>query len=124
MVSFKLSEGDDIMTLAKSRKELLEEKRRFWKQHIEDWQAGELSQAEYCRKHHLKVHRFVYWKKKFHTPKTSPALVELKLPQMSYKNPKPASSPLRVSVNRFQVAVDRDFDPITLRQLIYTLEHV
>ena len=111
------------MTPAKSRKELLEAKRCLWKQHIEDWQTGELSQAEYCRKHHLKVHRFIYWEKKFHTPKTSQALVELKLPQMTYKNPRSAS-PLRVSVNRFQVAVERGFDPITLRQLIYTLEHV
>jgi hypothetical protein len=111
------------MTSAKSRKEQLEEKRRFWKQRIKDWQAGDLTQAEYCRKHHLKVHRFIYWKKKFHTPKTSPALVELKLPQMSFKNPTPVSL-LRVSVNRFEVTVDRNFDPITLRQLIYTLEHV
>lgn len=111
------------MTPSKSRKEQLEEKRRFWKQHIECWQASELNQAEYCRKHHLKVHRFVYWKKKFHTSKTPQALVELKLPQMSYENSAPASL-LRVSVNRFEVTVDRDFDPITLRQLIYTLEHV
>ena len=45
------------MTPAKSRKKLLEAKRCLWKQHIEDWQTGELSQAEYCRKHHLKIHR-------------------------------------------------------------------
>ena len=112
------------MTPAKSRKELLEEKRRLWKQHIEDWQTGEFSQAEYCRKHHLKVHRFIYWKKKFHTPKTSQALVELKLPPMPFTNQVSPASPLRLSVNKFEVAVDRDFDPITLRQLIYTLEHV
>ena len=109
------------MTSAKSRKELLEAKRRFWKQHIEDWQAGDLSQAEYCRKHQLKVHRFFYWKKKFNTLKAPQALVELKLPPMSYTN---QASSLRVSVNRFEVDVDRDFDPITLRQLIYTLENV
>ena len=38
------------MTLGKSRKDLLEEKRRFWKYHIDGWQASELRQAEYCRK--------------------------------------------------------------------------
>ena len=106
------------MTSVKSRKEQLEAKRQFWKQHMKDWQA------EYCRKHHLRVHRFIYWKKKFHAPKASQALVELKLPPVPFTNQASPASPLRVSVNRFQVAVDRDFDPITLRQLIYTLEHV
>ena len=73
------------MTSLKSRKEVLEAKRRFWKQHIDNWQTGDLSQAEYCRKHHLRVHRFIYWKKKFHAPKASQALVELKIPNVSYE---------------------------------------
>ncbi len=112
------------MTLCKSRKDLLEEKRRFWKQHIDDWQTSGLRQAEYCREYQLKVHRFIYWKKKFRASKASQTLIELKLPPVPYPQTSSPACPLRVAVNRFQVAVERDFDPIALRQLIYTLEHL
>ena len=108
------------MTSGKSREELLEEKRRFRKQHIKDWQASDLSQVEYCRQHHLIAHRFTYWKRKF-TSGPAQSFIELKLPPVLSPTSSSAST-LRVAVNRFQVAVDRDFDPITLRQLVYTLE--
>ncbi len=109
---------------AKSQKTKLEEKRRFWQQHVEDWQAVQLSQAQYCRKNNLKVHRFIYWKKKFQRQNPSQALMELKLPSVPYPKLTPPRSSLRVSVNRFQVAVDRDFDPVTLKQLVYSLERL
>jgi hypothetical protein len=111
------------MTSFKSREELLEEKRRFWKQHIEGWQASDLSQIEYCRQHHLIAHRFTYWKQKF-TSSPAQSFIELKLPPVLYPQTSSSASTLRVAVNRFQVAVDRDFDPITLRQLVYTLEQL
>jgi len=111
------------MTPDKSREELSKKKRRFWKQHIEDWQATDLSQVEYCRQHHLIAHRFTYWKQKI---KFGPdqSFIELKLPPVKYPQTSSPTSPLRVAVNRFQVAVDQDFDPITLRQLLYTLEQL
>jgi len=109
---------------AKSRKAELEKKRRFWDQHVTDWRASRLKQAQYCRKHHLKVHRFIYWKKKFQAPESSQALIELKLPPVLYPKLSSPASSLRVSVNRFQVAVDRDFDPVALRQLVHSLERL
>ena len=109
--------------VAKLRKIELEQKRRFWKQHVTDWQANNISQAEYCRKHHLKVHRFIYWKKKFKSL-PSQSLIELKLPPVSYPKLFSTGSSLRISVNRFQVSVERDFDPVALRQLVYSLEHL
>lgn len=111
------------MTSVKSREEALEEKRRFWKQHIDDWQDSGLSQVEYCRQHHLIAHRFTYWKHKF-KPDFDQSFIELKLPTIPYPQTSPTASPLRVAVNRFHVAVERDFDPIALRQLIYSLEHL
>lgn len=108
---------------AKSRKIKLEQKRRFWKQHVTDWQENNIRQAEYCRKHHLKVHRFIYWKKKFQSL-PSQSLIELKLPPVSCPELFSTGSSLRVTVNRFQVAVERDFDPIAFRQLVYSLERL
>ena len=111
------------MTPDKSREEVSEEKRRLWKQHIEDWQATDLSQVEYCRQHHLIAHRFTYWKQKFKVG-SDQSFIELKLPPIPYPQTSLPASLLRVNVNRFQVAVERDFDPIALRQLIYSLEHL
>jgi len=111
------------MTSGKLREELLEEKRRCWKQHIEDWQASDLSQVEYCRQHHLIAHRFTYWKQKF-TSGLAHSFIELKLPPVLYPQTSSSASPLRVAVNRFHVTVDQDFDPVTLRQLVYTLEQL
>ena len=48
-----------------SRAEQLEQKRIYWKQHIDSWQATGLTQTEYCRRHNLKHHQLVYWKKRF-----------------------------------------------------------
>ena len=111
------------MTQTKAREAELEQKRRFWKQHIETWRSGHLNQTEYCRQHKLIVHRFVYWKRKLKSG-SGQSFIELKLSPVAYpKDPSPAS-PLRLTVNRFQVAVDRDFDPVALHQLIYSLEHL
>lgn len=109
------------MTPTKSRETELEQKHRFWKQHVEAWQSGHLTQAGYCREHHLIVHRFIYWKQKFKSG-TDQSFIELKFPPAPYAKASSPTSPLRVAVNRFQVAVDRDFDPVALRQLVCTLE--
>ena len=46
-----------------SRSEQLEQKRIYWKQHIDSWQETGLTQVEYCRRNNLKHHQMVYWKK-------------------------------------------------------------
>jgi hypothetical protein len=111
------------MASENSRQSEIEEKRRFWRQQIEGWRTSGLTRAEYCRQHNLSYDRFIYWKRKF-SKESNPAFIELKLPAVPYpKMISPASS-LRVSVSRFQVSVDRHFDPETLRELIYTLERL
>jgi hypothetical protein len=40
------------------------ERRSLWENHIEHWQISGLSQAAYCRRHRLKVHRFYYWRRR------------------------------------------------------------
>ena len=42
-----------------SRAEALEQKRTYWKQHIDQWQQTGLTQAEYCRRYNLKHHQLV-----------------------------------------------------------------
>jgi hypothetical protein len=109
----------------KTRTEELTEIRTFWKKQIQGWQESGLPQVEYCRKHNLIPHRFTYWKQKL-VRKDSPG-VPLSLVQVNMKahfNTRPAS-PLRlVFSNQFHVEIDRGFDPVTLRQLVYALRQV
>ena len=110
------------------RQAALREKRRFWKAHIEAWKAGGLKQSRYCRRHDLKLHQFVYWRKKYDPASTAApvSLVRVDLPAQTFHRrvPSPAR-PLRLIVGGDRrIEVERDFDSVALRQLIQTLERL
>jgi hypothetical protein len=42
-----------------------------WSEHIENWQASSISQAEYCRRNNLQQYKFSYWKRKLLEPPES-----------------------------------------------------
>jgi hypothetical protein len=110
-----------------SRKAALREKRRYWKEHIDSWKASGLKQAQYCRQHDLKLHRFVYWRKKYLPRTETPiSLVRVPLPEENYRNMVPSSpKPLRLVVgDDRRIEVERGFDPIALQQLVHTLERM
>ena len=104
-----------------SRRAALEKKRRYWKTHIKSWQSSGMSQSGYCREHNLKFHRFVYWRRKFHSSnQQAVSLVQVPLPKIPIPSfPRPVR--LIVDAGR-SIELERDFDPITLKQLIHTLE--
>ena len=101
-----------------SQQEQRNAKRQFWKEHVHGWQESGLSQKEYCRQNNLRENQLTYWKKRFATAESPVSLVELNL-----SGPfSPNHSPLRLNLgNAFQIEVDRGFDPVTLKQLIYVL---
>ena len=110
------------------RQAALREKRRYWKSHIEAWKASGLKQSRYCRRHDLKLHQFVYWRKKYDPAgRAAPvSLVRVDLPAQTFHRrvPSPAR-PLRLIVGGDRrIEVERDFDPVALRQLIQTLERL
>ena len=64
------------------RQQELEQERRDWNTHITSWQASRLSRAKYCRRHELKFHQFVYWRRKFVSePNVSFSLVQVIEPE-------------------------------------------
>ena len=105
-----------------SRAELLEQKRGYWKRHIDSWQQTGLSQAEYCRRHNLKHHQLVYWKKRFIKCETQVSFAALKLADL-LDMPKQAQRPaLCLVVNdQFKIEIRTGFDAQLLRQLIFAL---
>lgn len=38
------------------------ERGRFWERHLRQWRQSGLSQAQYCRRHHLSAPTFGWWK--------------------------------------------------------------
>ena len=109
-----------------SRTEQLEQKRSYWKQHIDSWQETGLTQAEYCRRHNLKHHQLVYWKKRFLRTETDVTFVPLKLDDLLMdRPPQPDRQSLCLEINnRFKVEIRAGFDTQLLRQLIFALREL
>ena len=109
------------------RQQELEEKRRYWSRHISSWQASRLSQTEYCRRHDLKLHRFVYWRGKFATkPTVAISLVQVPAAAIAGAtgaSPYPAT--LRVAMAPdLVIEVGPGFDPPTLQRLVNALREI
>jgi hypothetical protein len=107
-----------------TRQQELAQKRRDWNVHITGWQTSRLSQTEYCRRHELKFHQFVYWRRKF-APKPNPPLSLVQVPvatvaRASCYFSQPAT--LRVSLAPdVCIEVCPGFDPATLQQVVTAL---
>jgi hypothetical protein len=96
----------------KSPKQLLQEKRDFWQQHVLSCQESELTSGEYCCQHNLKKSRFYYWRRRI-KPVLPVALIQLPV----------QDSGLRLIINnRYQVEIDERFSPDTLQHLLQVLE--
>lgn len=44
------------------------ERGRFWERHLQQWRQSGLSQAQYCRRHHLSAPAFGWWKGRLSAP--------------------------------------------------------
>ena len=105
-----------------SRAEQLEQKRIYWKQHIDSWQATGLTQTEYCRRHNLKHHQLVYWKKRFLKTEAEVSFVPLKLEDLLDIPAQPDQTSLTLVIhNQFKIEIKAGFDAQLLRQLIFAL---
>jgi len=105
-----------------SRAEQLEQKHTYWKQHIESWQETGLTQTEYCRRHNLKHHQLIYWKKRFLKTEASVSFVPLRLEELLDIQGQPDSVGLCLVINNhFKIEIRHGFDAQLLRQLIFAL---
>lgn len=108
-----------------SRAEELEQKRTYWKQHIDQWQQAGLIQAEYCRQNNLKHHQLVYWKKRFIKTESDVSFVSLKLDDLLDMPARPDHAPLFLVIDdHFKLEVRVGFDVRLLQKLIYTVREL
>ena len=105
-----------------SRAEQLEQKRTYWKHHIDSWQETGLTQTEYCRQNNLKHHQLVYWKKRFLKTETGVSFVPLKLEDLLHIPSQSDCAALCLVINNhFKIEIRAGFDSQLLRQLIFAL---
>jgi hypothetical protein len=105
-----------------SRAEQLEQKRSYWKQHIDSWQATGLTQVGYCRHHNLKHHQLVYWKKRFLKTETDVSFVPVKLEDLlDIPAQLDCAALCLVNNNHLKLEIRAGFDAQLLRQLILAL---
>lgn len=94
-----------------------EQKRRRWKAHIESWQNSGLSQSAYCREHGLKLHQFIYWRKRVQHKDGDIAFVPLRFSQ----NLPVVVNPSRIHLttpNGYKLELSGTIDQIAVRQLL------
>jgi len=110
-----------------SRQQELEQKRQYWKTRITNWQASRLSQTEYCRRHELVFHQFVYWRRKF-APKAATPISLIQVPTAVVARAAGLGSmppALRVALAPdLCIEVCPGFDPPTLRQVVAALRGI
>ena len=105
-----------------SRAELLEQKRSYWRQHIDSWQQTGLTQAEYCRQHNLKHHQLVYWRKRFLKTETEVSFVPLPLDDLLDPPTLQKQAPLVLVINnQFKIEIRAGFDTQLFQQLLFAL---
>jgi len=91
------------------------EKRRFWVDHIQAWQASGISQVEYCRQNNLKMHQWWYWRKRISHNSDS----EVTFVPLNFSSGKQYRASVNVvTPNGYRIEVDHGFDLSKLRRLI------
>jgi hypothetical protein len=97
------------------------QRRKFWEDHLRQWQDSGLSQSGYCRAHGLSDKSFIYWKKRIAAAGVAVSLVEV--PRFESMPVQPSIQPLRLIVgDRYGIEIERGFDEMTLDRLLRVLE--
>lgn len=104
-----------------------DERRTFWWSHFEAWQAGDQSQAAYCRQHDLSAVTFSWWKRRFERERLISAvgdgeagasLIEVQVDDTQCG----ASAGVIVELgSRLRLQLARDFDATALQRAVRAL---
>ena len=84
------------MVTDSTRSKEIEEKRKFWQQHLTYWQESGLSQAEDCRQNNLNKYQWGYWKKRYVKTESTTEFIPLNMNQAFGLS---SRSPLKLIVN-------------------------
>lgn len=99
-------------------------RQQFWKNHIAQWTASQLNQAEYCRANKINIKSFQYWNRKSKSG-GAPVLVEVPLPK-PYRVPIPPVHPQLCLVvgEHYRIEIGAGFNADDLEKVIRTVGRI
>jgi hypothetical protein len=95
--------------------------RDFWTRHVGQWRTSGLTQAMYCRRHHLTEGTLGYWSSKLRRPQAAAT----KLVEVGHTGVKDqrAKSPIELVVERrYLLRLWPGMDPVHMRDVLSVLE--
>lgn len=96
-----------------------EERRTYWKKHVDAQVQSGLIASAFCIENDLKLSQFYRWRRKFqkqHPSRSSDEFIEL------IPSPQDSGSGIRIRIfHELCIEVERGFDPITLRSVVHAL---
>jgi len=93
----------------------MQQNRNFWQHHLEQWQQSGLSQRAYCREHHLKPHRFYYWRRRILKPQPKVSFLPVTLP---VDNPRQPQLVRILMPNGYAIELEGSAEPQQLERLV------
>jgi hypothetical protein len=92
-------------------------RRASWIAHVKSWRDGDLTQADYCRRHALKCKTFAAWIKRCNASAT-PINLPLTLVPIAVTRPAAAGELLLRHANGWQLALPSTIEPAWLAGLL------
>ena len=91
------------------------EKSSYWRKLIALQESTGLSGPRFCQENNLVYHQFTYWVRKFRdeSKDESGSFLPVKLKQ---------SGSIQIEHGKFSIAVDRDFDELTLKRILACMQ--
>jgi len=106
--------------MAGTRSMGMEERRRYWKQHVEAWRSSGLSRRAYCLEHGLTAKTFSYWCRKKKPGDIT--FVPIPLERSVILSDRGEAAPISlVCKGGYRVEIPAGFDPETLRSVLSVL---
>lgn len=93
----------------------------FWRKHVDGWIRKGSTQAEYCRRHNLKLPAFGYWKRRLSQESSPAEFVEVRLKEAPGPFGQTTSNIKLLIGNEFTIEVGDGFSPDSLRSLVMVL---
>ena len=84
---------------------------------LAEWQLSGKSVNQFCRDKNLNATTFHGWRKRYKGKPQSLVEVPVKLPKETVKGPS-----IELQWKSYRIILDRDFDTITLKKLLQTLD--
>ena len=99
---------------------IIKDKARYWQQHMEAWQASDLTQPAYCQQHAISLAAFGYWRTRLKKCNDAAPVnfFPVRLRQDSQNS-------LTLKINgRHSIEIDTNFDGDLLTRVIQAIEQV